>query len=117
MGQHGLKAVGDFDSPYDQLDSLPRPVWLPVLITAAGTREQRLAHGRHWLEALQTGVLPTTQADFGEPDACLALRAIVGELGLPALARGVPTLAEQVLRTLLWHLDRLPDLQPRLSQA
>ncbi len=117
MGRHGLKAVADFDAPYDQLDSLPRPVWLPVLITAAGTREQRLTHGRHWLEALQTGVLPTTQADFGEPDASSALRAIVGELGLPSLARGVPTLAEQVLRTLLWHLDRIPDLQPRLSRA
>jgi len=112
-----LKPVGDFDAPYDQLDSLPRPVWLPVLITAAGTREQRLAHGRHWLEALQTGVLPDMPFDFGEPDACTALRAIVGELGLPALARGVPTLGEQVLRTLLWHLDRLPDLQPRLSRT
>ncbi|MFY8084258.1 MAG: VWA domain-containing protein, partial [Rubrivivax sp.] len=33
------------------------------------------------------------------------------------LARGVPTLAEQVLRTLLWHLDRIPDLQPRLNRA
>ena len=29
----------------------------------------------------------------------------VGELALPALARGVPALAEQVLRTLCWHLD------------
>jgi hypothetical protein len=26
-------------------------------------------------------------------------------------------MAEQVLRTLLWHLDRLVDLQPRLSRA
>jgi hypothetical protein len=26
-------------------------------------------------------------------------------------------MAEQVLRTLLWHLDRLIDLQPRLSRA
>jgi uncharacterized protein with von Willebrand factor type A (vWA) domain len=117
MAWQGLKPVGDFDAPYDQLDSLPRPVWLPVLITAAGTREQRLAHGRHWLEALQTGVLPDMPSDFGEPESCTALRAIVGELGLPALARGVPTLGEQVLRTLLWHLDRLPDLQPRLSRT
>jgi uncharacterized protein with von Willebrand factor type A (vWA) domain len=117
MGRRRLKPLGDFDAPYDQLGALPRPVWLPVLITAAGSREQRLAHGRHWLEALQAGVLPNMPSDFGEPDACTALRAIVGELGLPALARGVPTLAEQVLRTLLWHLDRLPDLQPRLSQA
>ena len=35
---------------------------------------------------------------------------------MPALARGVPALAEQVLRTLLWHLDRIVDHQPRLSR-
>jgi uncharacterized protein with von Willebrand factor type A (vWA) domain len=111
------EATNRFDHPYHQLEPLPRGVWLPVLITAAGTREDRLAHGRHWLEALNFGRLPEAHAHFGEPDACTALRAIVGELQLPALARGVPTLAEQVLRTLLWHLDRIPDLQPRLSRA
>ena len=111
------EATNRFDHPYHQLEPLPRGVWLPVLITAAGTREDRLAHGRHWLEALNFGRLPEAHAHFGEPDACTALRAIVAELHLPALARGVPTLAEQVLRTLLWHLDRIPDLQPRLSRA
>jgi len=111
------EATNRFDHPYHQLEPLPRGVWLPVLITAAGTREDRLAHGRHWLEALNFGRLPEAHAHFGESDACTALRAIVGALQLPALARGVPTLAEQVLRTLLWHLDRIPDLQPRLSRA
>jgi uncharacterized protein with von Willebrand factor type A (vWA) domain len=109
--------AGRFDSPYDRLEPLPRPVWLPVLTAAAGSREQRLDHGLHWLRALAQGHLPQADAHFGEPDATLALRAIVGELGLPALARGVPTLAEQVLRTLLWHLDLIPDLRPRLDRA
>jgi hypothetical protein len=40
----------------------------------------------------------------------------VAELGLPALSPW-HALAEQVLRTLLWHLDRINDLQPRLSRA
>jgi hypothetical protein len=40
----------------------------------------------------------------------------VGELGLPQLCRDTPALAEQVLRTLLWHLDRINDHQPRLSR-
>jgi hypothetical protein len=111
------EAISRFDPPYHLLEPLPRSVWLPVLITAAGTRENRLAHGRQWLEALNSGLLPEALAHFGESDACAALRATVGELQLPALARGVPTLAEQVLRTLLWHLDRIPDLQPRLSRA
>jgi uncharacterized protein with von Willebrand factor type A (vWA) domain len=106
-----------FDPPYHRLEPLPRAVWLPVLVTAAGQREQRLDHARFWLDALNEGLLPEAHTHFGEPDVVADLRAAVGELGLPALARGVPTLAEQVLRTLLWHLDRIPDLQPRLTRA
>ena len=59
-----------------------------------------------WRSALAEGALPPADADFGEPDACAPLRAACGELGLPALCRGAPALAEQLLRTLLWHLDR-----------
>jgi uncharacterized protein with von Willebrand factor type A (vWA) domain len=105
------------ERPYERLAALPRSVWLPTIVTASGTREQRLDHGRHWLAALLEGRLPQATLDFGSADAAQPLRAIVGELGLPALARGVPTLAEQVLRTLLWHLDRLNDLQPRRPRA
>jgi uncharacterized protein with von Willebrand factor type A (vWA) domain len=109
--------AGPFDAPYDRLAALPRPVWLGTLISAVGTREQRLDHGAAWLAALDRGELPAAAFDFGATDAVAPLRAIVGELGLPALACGVPTLAEQVLRTLLWHLDRLVDLQPRRPRA
>ncbi|MGA0611894.1 VWA domain-containing protein [Caldimonas sp. KR1-144] len=109
--------MSGLDAPYDRLTALPRGVWLPTLITAAGGREQRLDDAARWLGALHEGRLPDAAAEFGEPDACAPLRAAVGELGLPSLARGVPTLAEQVLRTLLWHLDRLTDLQPRRSRA
>ncbi len=106
-----------FDRPYDQLQTLPRTVWLPTLVCAVGTREARLAHSQAWLTALQAGNLPPAQADFGDAAACGTLRQVVGELALPGQARGVAALAEQVLRTLLWHLDRLNDLQPRLSRA
>jgi uncharacterized protein with von Willebrand factor type A (vWA) domain len=105
------------DHPYDQLQELPRPVWLPTLVCAVGSRQQRLDGGRAWLQALVGGALPPLDADFGDPQAVLPLRQVVSELQLPALARGVPVLAEQVLRTLLWHLDRLNDLQPRLNRA
>ena len=44
-----------FDAPYDRLQDLPRTVWLPTLITAAGTREARLIHVRAWLSALDAG--------------------------------------------------------------
>ena len=105
------------DHPYDQLAALPRAVWLPGLITSAGERGARLRDAQVWLAELQAGRLPPTEADFGDAAAAGPLRTVVGELGLPTLARGVPALGEQVLRTLLWHLDRLVDLQPRLTRA
>lgn len=105
------------DQPYDRLEHLPRTLWLPALVTSAGERAQRLDHTAAWLAALQAGELPGTALHFGDPVATPPLREAVGSLGLPALCRGVPALAEQVLRTLLWHLDRLVDLQPRLTRA
>jgi uncharacterized protein with von Willebrand factor type A (vWA) domain len=110
-------AAQPIESPYERLAALPRTLWLPALVTAAGTRIERLDHAREWLAALLDGRLPDAALDFGSADAVAPLRAIVGELDLPALARGVPALAEQVLRTLLWHLDRLNDLQPRRTRA
>mgnify|MGYP000997328078 CR=1 FL=1 len=105
------------DAPYDRLQDLPRALWLPAVITAAGPPATRLADLRRWLAALADGTLPPPDADFGEPDALAPLRAACSELGLAGLCRGAPALAEQLLRTLLWHLDRLIDLQPRQSRA
>ncbi len=105
-----------FDAPYDRLQALPQPVWLPTLIAAVGAREQRLDSTRAWLAALNAGALPDAEADFGDAHASAALRRVVGELRLPAFTRGTPALAEQVLRTMLWHLDSALDLQPRLSR-
>jgi len=115
----GARTTQALDRPYDQLEPLPRAVWLPGLTCSAGTPEARLSDTRRWLDLLQAGELPPRDADFGDAEAVCApagLREVVGELGLPGLCRGVPALAEQVLRTLLWHLDRVVDLQPRLSR-
>ena len=111
------------DQPYHRLADLPRTLWLPGLIshTGAGTEAdhtgQRLADLQAWREALAQGRLPEAAADFGDPQALGALRRAAGTLGLAAPCRGADALAEQLLRTLLWHLDRLIDLQPRLSRA
>jgi uncharacterized protein with von Willebrand factor type A (vWA) domain len=107
----------NLDAPYDRLPALPRALWLPTLVTSAGDRTQRLDHAPAWLAALQQGRLPEPARDFGDAEATAALRQVVGDLGLPALCHGVPALAEQVLRTMLWHLDRLADLQPRRTRA
>jgi uncharacterized protein with von Willebrand factor type A (vWA) domain len=104
------------DAPYDQLALLPRALWLPTLTCAVGHSAQRLADVQRWRLALTEGTLPAADANLGDADALAPMRAAIGELGLPALGRGAPAMVEQVLRTLLWHLDRLIDLQPRLSR-
>lgn len=104
------------DAPYDRLAALPRELWLPGLVTACGDSAARLADLRAWLDALADGRLPEASHDFGDAPALAPMRAAVGELDLPSLARGVPALAEQVLRTMCWHLDRIVDLQPRLTR-
>jgi uncharacterized protein with von Willebrand factor type A (vWA) domain len=105
------------DAPYDSLAALPRAVWLHAVITSAGEPAARLADMARWFSALAAGELPPADADFGDPDASLPLRAVAGELALPGLAKGTPALAEQIMRTLLWHLDRIVDHQPHLSRA
>ena len=109
--------AGHHDAPYHRLAGLPRTVWLPALITSAGERQARLVDTGRWIACLHAGELPPNEAHFGDPAATAPLRSTVAELGLPALSRGTPALAEQVLRTLLWHLDRINSLQPRLSRA
>ena len=104
------------DAPYHHLQALPRTLWLPVLTAAVGTPQARLLDAQRWRDALAGGELPPAGADFGDHAASSALRQVCADLALPALCAGAPAMAEQLLRTLLWHLDRLIDLQPRLSR-
>lgn len=109
--------MAPLDAPHALLQALPRTLWRGALVTGIGQREPRLADARRWLDALDAGALPPAGADFGDPEALAPLREAIAALGLPALARGVPAVAEQLLRTLFWHLDRIADLQPRCSRA
>ena len=112
-----MTTVDGLDTPFDQLAGLPRTLWLPALIASVGSAAARLRDTAVWRAALQAGDLPPAEADFGDPVALAPLHAAVGELGLPGLSRAAPALGEQVLRTLLWHLDRIVDHQPRLDRT
>ena len=62
------------------------------------------------------GQLPEVDADFGDAAATGPLRAACEALELAALCRAAAPVVEQLLRTMMWHLDRIIDLQPRLSR-
>ncbi|MDH4051368.1 MAG: VWA domain-containing protein, partial [Rubrivivax sp.] len=104
------------DAPFAHAAGLPRGLQRPGLTTAAGTTDRRLQDLRRWVQAFADGRLPSADADMGDPDAVGPLRAVAQELGLAALCRGQAALAEGLLATLLWHLDHLIDLQPRLTR-
>lgn len=104
------------DAPYDRLAGLPRGTWLPALITSVGHPAARLRDTGRWLADLQAGQLPPADADFGDAAATAPMRDAAADLRLPGLCRHTPALAEQVLRTLLWHLDRIAGLQPGLGR-
>lgn len=106
----------DANTPYQRLADLPPTLWLPAVVNSSGNAAQRLEDLAHWRCALDAGALPDATADFGDAQALAPLRAAVGELGLPDLTRARPALAEQVIRTLLWHLDRLIDRPPGQSR-
>jgi uncharacterized protein with von Willebrand factor type A (vWA) domain len=109
--------VRDLDAPFHHLDALPRELWLPGIVNGVGDTARRLADLAPWLAALLAGELPPRDADFADAQALEPMRDAIGALDLPALTRGTPALAQQVLRTMLWHLDRIASLQPQLARA
>jgi uncharacterized protein with von Willebrand factor type A (vWA) domain len=112
-----MSASASPDHPWHRLEALPRALWLSALITSVGPADRRLADAQRWREALEQGRLPEPDADFGDREAAEPLRRAAGEIDLPRLCEGTPPMMEQVMRTLLWHLDRIVDLQPGLSRA
>jgi uncharacterized protein with von Willebrand factor type A (vWA) domain len=111
-----VNPMPDLDAPYDQLELLPRELWLGGTVCSVGDAAPRLADLRAWLDALRAGVLPVRDCDFGDAVALGAMRRAIGDLALPELCGAAPSLALQVLRTLLWHLDSIVDLQPGMRR-
>jgi uncharacterized protein with von Willebrand factor type A (vWA) domain len=101
--------VQQANAPYHLLADMQRELWLPALVCSSGITTQRLHDLPVWETALVAGQLPSKQHDFGDSAAFQALRPAIAELGLCELAQGSPAMAKQVLRALLWHLDRLID--------
>jgi uncharacterized protein with von Willebrand factor type A (vWA) domain len=100
------------------LDALPRTLWLPAIVNNEGDPFARLAWVELARKALLEGASPLDAALPGAlpTDLALAYAGAFARLDLAALSRGQPAVAEQVLRSLLWHVDqvaRLSDAMPR----
>ena len=100
------------------LDGLPRNLWLGSLVNSQGPLEPRLDALAGLRAALLAGVLPdAASADWPDRQLAVPLRAILSGLGLPALCRERAELADQVVASMLWHLDRIVDYVDRGDDA
>ena len=98
------------------LERLPRSLWLGGMINSQGALEPRLGA----LAGLRAALLAGTQPAPGRwPDAPLTaeLHAILLALDLPGLCRGRSELADQVLSSMLWHVDLIVDYIDRGDSA
>jgi uncharacterized protein with von Willebrand factor type A (vWA) domain len=100
------------------LDGLPRKLWLGGIVHSQGWLLPRLAGLQAMRHALLAGELPegTTMA---WADAALAqglARALAAQ-ELPAHCRDQPELTDQVLGSMLWHLDLIVDYLDRGDTA
>jgi uncharacterized protein with von Willebrand factor type A (vWA) domain len=96
------------------LDLLPRRLWLGSIIHSQGWLAPRLA-GLHAIRlALLDGVMPPWSA-MPWPAAALAagLAEVFARLELPRLCRHQPESTDQLVSSMLWHLDLVPDYLDR----
>ena len=96
------------------LEALPRGLWLGSTINSHGSLEPRLCAVQDLREALLAGgVSDPASARWPDPALAVALHAIFLRLDLPGRCRDSSELADQVLRSMLWHLDLIVDYVDR----
>lgn len=101
------------------LDALPRSLWLPAIVNNEGDPFARLDWVVAARTALEAGASPLDAAPAEAMPAPLleAFRPAFERLALAALSYRQPAVAEQVLRSLLWHLDQVATLSDTLPRA
>ena len=92
------------------LEGLPRSLWLGSMINSHGSLEPRLHALQHLRDALLAGGV-SAQGSACWPDVPLTagLHAIFLRLDLAGLCRDHSDLTDQVLSSMLWHLDLIVD--------
>lgn len=102
------------DAPLKPLDTLPRGLWLPGIINGVGGLVGRIHALSALREQLLAGALPSTQ-HWGWPAGPLlaAFHAACEELELATYCTHNEDVTDQVLRSLLWHVDRIAGFLDR----
>jgi uncharacterized protein with von Willebrand factor type A (vWA) domain len=96
------------------LDRLPRSLWLGSLVNSQGSLAPRLRALQSMRETLLEGSPPRAEsADWLDTALADALQDIFLQLELPLMCRDRAELTDQVLSSMLWHLDLIVDYVDR----
>lgn len=101
------------EAPLAPLDRLPRGLWLGTLAHSHGPLVPRLAEVERLLAGLRAGRGPEGSGAWPAPRLAAAVAAAFRDLDLARHCALADDLPELVLRSLLWHLDLVPDLVDR----
>ena len=104
------------DAPLAALDELPRGLWLASLINSLGRTASRLDALLALRGELLAGRLPT-RCEWPLGSVLPLLLAQLADLDLPALCEHHEDIADQVLRSLLWHTDRIIDYREFMDEG
>lgn len=106
------------EAPLAVLDRLPRTLWLQGIVNSVGALHARLAGVEQLGDALTAGALPAP-AEWRWPVAPVlaAFAPRIAELELPRYCAGAPEVTEQVVKSLLWHTDRIIDYRNEADEA
>jgi uncharacterized protein with von Willebrand factor type A (vWA) domain len=103
------------DAPLAALDALPRGLWHTGIVNSLGRLAPRLDALLALRGELIAGRMPV-QCDWPVGSVLPLLLASVEQLGLPALCEHHEDIADQVLRTMLWHTDRIIDYRAFMDE-
>ena len=102
---------------FEPLERLSRRLWLPAIVNTEGNPFERLdalASARERL--LAGGAVFEAAARWPAQDAARSFGAACSRLRLHEVARASEEVTDQVLRSLLWHLDRVALLRSRMDR-
>ena len=101
------------EAPLAPLDRRPRGLWLGTLAHSHGRLVPRLAEVERLLADLHAGRGPDGRGAWPSPRLAAAVAAAFRALDLPRFCALAEELPELVLRSLLGHLDLVPDYVDR----
>jgi uncharacterized protein with von Willebrand factor type A (vWA) domain len=105
------------ETRFEPLDRMSRRLWLPAIVNTEGTPVERLeALAAARLRLLAGGAVFERGARWPDEDAAEIFGAVCARLGLGEVARASEEVTDQVLRSVLWHLDRVALLRRRMDR-